>query len=293
VATLSTPQTPAHPQLEAPAPLRLWHLTSLDAPTVAVLWTLAFAWSVRVQLPLWLPAVIGLAAWSFYIADRLLDARAASSPLRPRHHFHWRHRRVFLPLALLAGAAALALVLRYMPLAARTRNTAIAAAAMLYFTSVHVPQRAWQATRQPILQRIRRIPHPPKELIVGLLFTVVCALPAWTRMDANRVSLLVPALIFIALAWLNCHAIEVWESVHPLRNASISGQAALLAAAALVSAAIAAPHWSRMAALLGTAALSAVFLLILDRQRPRLAPTTLRAAADLVLLTPALLLFVR
>lgn len=289
MATLSTPQTPAHPQLEAPAPLRLWHLTSLDAPTVALIWTLSFAWSVRVQLPLWLPAVIGLSAWSFYIADRLLDARAARSPLRPRHHFHWHHRRVFLPLAVLAGAAALALVLRYMPLAARTRNTAIAAAAMLYFTSVHVPQRIWQP--------IRRIPHPPKELIVGLLFTVVCVLPTWVRISAHPLPLLAPALSFIALAWLNCHAIEVWESVPPLRSASITGQAALLAAVALVSAAVAAPHWPRIAALLGTAALSAVFLLILDRQRDRqrhrLAPTTLRAAADLVLLAPALLLFVR
>jgi hypothetical protein len=291
VATLSTPQTPAHPQLEAPAPLRLWHLTSLDAPTVAVLWTLAFAWSAHLRLPLWLPAVIGLAAWSFYIADRLLDARAACSPLRPRHHFHWRHCRVFLPLAVLAGAAALALVLRYMPLAARTRDTAIAAATMLYFTSVHVPQHAWQ--------RIRRIPHPPKELIVGLLFTVVCALPTWTRMETNRASLLLPALIFIVLAWLNCHAIETWESASPLRNASITGKAALLAAVALTSAAIAASHWSptaalpRTAFLLGTAAISAILLLILDRQRHRLAPTTLRAAADLVLLAPALLLFAR
>ena len=289
MATLSTPQTPAHPQFEAPAPLRLWHLTSLDAPTVAVLWTLAFAWSAHLRLPPWLPAVIGLAAWSFYIADRLLDARAACSPLRPRHHFHWRHRRVFLPLAVLAGAAALALVLRYMPLAARTRNTAIAAAAMLYFTSVHVPQRAWQ--------RIRRIPHPPKELIVGLLFTVVCALPTWTRMETTRASLLLPALIFIALAWLNCHAIEVWESASPLQRTSIASTAATLAAAALISAAIATTHWPRTAALLGTAAISAILLLILDRQRDRqrhrLAPTTLRAAADLVLLAPALLLFVR
>jgi hypothetical protein len=42
----------------------------------------------------------------------------------------------------------------------------------------------------------------------------------------------------------------------------------------------------RAAALLGTAAASALLLALLDRLRPRLTPLTQRALADLVLLTP-------
>src|SRR5271156_1049832 len=97
----------------------LWHLTSLDAPTVAVVWTLAFAWAARVHLPIWLPIVLALAAWSFYIGDRLLDARNARTPLRERHHFHWRHRRIFLPLAVTSAILGMLLVLHSMPIPAR------------------------------------------------------------------------------------------------------------------------------------------------------------------------------
>ena len=35
--------------LDAPNPLRLWHLLSLDAPTVAAAWSLGFAKAAGVQ----------------------------------------------------------------------------------------------------------------------------------------------------------------------------------------------------------------------------------------------------
>lgn len=283
---------PIRSQVEAPAPLRLWHLTSLDAPTVAVAWCLAFAWTARVELPLWLPVVLALAAWSFYIADRLLDARrelevgpaarlpsAESSPLRPRHHFHWKHRRTFLGACIVSAVLALALVFHSMPVAARERNSLLAAAAVAYFSTVHSPWRA-SSTGERL----------PKELLVGLLFTLACALPAWTRMTAHQAILTVPVSIYMALAWLNCLAIEAWESGVRVRH-SIFSRALALAAAALASVLIAvAFHQFRLAWLLASAALSSGLLGMLDRYRRRLAPTTLRAAADLVLLTPLALL---
>ena len=260
----------------------LWHLTSLDAPTVAVVWTLAFAWAARVRLPLWLPAALALAAWSVYIGDRLLDARNARTPLRERHRFHWRHRRSFLPLACSAGAAAIAIFLYYMPAAARGRNSALAAAALLYFGSVHHP---WQANTPRLRQRL------PKELLVGILFTLACATPAWARsLPAQRLQLLAPALVFIALAWLNCQAIEFWES-RELEAKPISRLGTSLAAASLITSLVAATqHSPRQAALLAAAAASAMLLAMLDRLRHRMSPVLLRAAADLVLLTPLFLL---
>ena len=106
--------------LDAPAPLRLWHLASLDAPTVALVWSLAFAWVVHIRLPLWVPALLALAVWSIYIADRLLDARAALREpalhlLRERHLFHWRNRRILLPLAVASAAAAACIIFAFMP----------------------------------------------------------------------------------------------------------------------------------------------------------------------------------
>jgi hypothetical protein len=286
VATLSTLPPQIGSQLDAPAPLQLWHLTSLDAPTVAVTWTLAFAWAARIPLPLWLPIVLGLAAWSFYIADRLLDARNARTPLRTRHHFHWKHRRLFVPIAFATAIVAIALVLHSMPLAARTRDSVLAAATLAYFSSVHSPWR-------PPIPRFSL----PKELLVGILFTLACTAPTWTRIAGpgiviHHLALLPTILIFTSLAWLNCHAIETWESASKSSHRpSTFWLAIALVAIALLTAVIAAAlHQHRQAALLATAALSASLLALLDRHQHSLTPIALRCSADLVLLAPLALL---
>jgi hypothetical protein len=264
----------------------MWHLTSLDAPTVAVVWTLVFAWAAQIHLPAWPVAVVALAAWCAYIGDRLLDARIAHTPLRARHHFHWKHRRIFLPIAFAAAIVALALVLHSMPFAARERNSILAAATLAYFTSVHIPWRVPAA--KPWLRF-------PKELLVGVLFTLACAAPTLTRIAGRRagptaVAVLPVILIFIVLAWLNCHAIEFWEAQSQLRSAVERPAIALMAIALLAAAIAAIGHGPRGAALLAAAALSAALLAQLDRHRHSVTPIALRACADLALLTPLVLL---
>jgi hypothetical protein len=289
------PNAPAHiPEarlrlrLDVPVPLRLWHLTSLDAPTVAVTWSLAFAWAAQVHLPLWAPALLALAAWSVYIGDRLLDARSARradgfSALRDRHRFHHRHRRLLLPVAVAAALAAAWIVFTRMPIAARERNSILVIAALAYFTGVH------SADRLPSLGIFRLL---KKELLVGLLFTAACVLPAIRRVpqqDFNAaIPLWVDAAFFALLAWLNCHAIEGWESSTDVPRIQV--QASLLALGGLaLTCALEAAH-PRPAALLACGAASSLLLALLDRFRNRLTPLALRAAADLVLLTPLLLL---
>jgi hypothetical protein len=258
--------------------LRLWHLTSLDAPTVAIVWTLAFAWAWHLVIPVWLVLVIGLSAWTFYIADRLLDAQRARTPLRLRHRFHWRYRRIFVPLAAAAGAAALVLVLRNMPARIEARNSLLAVAALAYFTGVH-------SGRQRKLL--------PKELLVAIVFTVTCATPSLWRAP-HPLEILPVLLIFSALAWLNCTAIERWESETVAANnvlVEVRRYAVALAVlgmlAALGAAALGQP---RTALLLLAAALSAGLLGQMDLLRKRLSVTALRVGADLVLLTPLVLL---
>jgi hypothetical protein len=299
--------------------INLWHLTSLDAPTVAVTWSLAFASVFQIHLPAWPLIALACLAWSAYIADRLLDTHRAqqqslqhggyglrpvhqTSPvlwalapegnsrslfpipnslsLRPRHLFHWRHRHIFVPIAITSALTALTLVLINMPPAARTRGSVLAVAALAYFTSVHNP---WH------------LPVPklriPKELLVALIFTIACTLPTWARMPAHYIELLLPALSLIALAWLNCQAIEIWESRSARqRKAPILPLAASLTIFTLLAAILLAGHHPRLAVLETTAALSAALTAILDHQQHRLNPTTLRALADLVLLTPLALL---
>jgi hypothetical protein len=273
--------------------LRYWHLTSLDAPTVAVVWSLAFAWAAHGVLPLWIPILLALAAWAVYVADRLLDARSAVrttnyAGLRERHRFHHRHRRLLAPLAIAAAIAAACIVFTLMPAPARERNSVLAAAALAYFTRVH------SAGRFPPRRRSGSSRFLKKELLVGLLFTAACVLPALSRTagaGARLVPLSAAAAFFAMLAWLNCHAIDRWENLEPAQRSSIFPQACFLAMAGVVLAAILSSVQPRSAALLLAAAASSLLLGLLDRLRARLTPLALRAAADLALLTPLALLF--
>jgi hypothetical protein len=280
-------------RLDAPPLLRLWHLSSLDAPTVAAVWALGFAWAANVHLPLWIPALLALVAWTVYIGDRLLDVRATLGTsgihrLRERHHFHWRHRRILLPLAIAAACVAAWIVFFLMPVGARERNSALAAAALAYFTRVHSSRKPSPFAFPPMS------PLLSKEFLVGLLFTFACAIPAWSRSTAQPGSPLWPlsctVLFFVALAWLNCHAIDRWESRDEShRSSHVFTPACLLALAGLLLAAILSSVQPRPAALVAAGAASALLLALLDRLRRRLTPLALRAAADLVLLTPVLI----
>jgi hypothetical protein len=283
------------PAESALAPLRLWHLTSLDAPTVALVWTSGFCWAAGTRLSLQAALVIALGVWTVYVGDRLLDARAslgssAEHALRERHYFHWRHRRLFLPFAVVAGAAAAILVLSCIPVVARERDSVLAAASLAYFARVHQRQLSPIRSRRPFFP-----PIITKELLVGVLFSFGCALPAlgaaWAAPATTRWVLMTCVAFFAALAWLNCHAIEQWESGaelgtrQPLMRIAL-GLAAVCAVAALV---LCRAH-PRPALLLTAATASALLIALLDRLRSRLAPVTLRAAADLVLLAPAIVI---
>ncbi len=284
---MSLPQNPA---LQAtgtrsllPRPLQWIHLNSLDAPIVAVVWLLAFAHAAAIALPHWIPFALGFACWSFYLLDRLLDARrslhsANFTRLRARHTHHWRFRKILFPLALAALAAAVFLAFAQMPRPAILRNGALTAVTLLYFSRVHGASPA-----QPSTFRF-------KELFVALIFTSACAAPILSRMQ-DRLIFLPVFLAYSALAWLNCCLIEVWEQpIASVLNPALRIASAIACALVLMLAGILAPAHPRLALLFLCALSSAALLFLLDRHRHRCTPLTLRIAADLVLLTPALLL---
>jgi hypothetical protein len=279
----------AKPQVDAPGALRLWHLTSLDAPTVAAVWALGFAWAGGVRLPVWIPVLLALAGWAVYIGDRLMDARRALrdgdlDQLRERHMFHYRHRRVLTPLAGCATVAAATMIFTLMPAAARERNSVLAAAALVYFAGVHWrPRMAWAG-------RLGLAPIIKKEFLVGMLFTAACALPALSRVSAGpRPALAGEAVLFALLAWLNCHAIDRWEADGGGGN-QVFRLACWLTLGGLLLACLLMQADRRAAELATAAAVSSLLLAALDGLRSRLSPLALRAAADLVLLTPLALL---
>ena len=266
--------------------LRYWHLLSLDAPTVAVVWTIAFAHVSRVRLPWLAPCLLALATWLLYVADRLLDGLRLTTEnvLQERHYFHRRHRAAFLATSLPLVAILSWLVASHMDPAPRMEEMLLAGAAALYLLLVHLPRHSrsagtgWAARLSS------------KEAAVGIIFAAACIIPSWSRSTAAHPWLLLTGILFAGLCWLNCVFIDASESqpspFHPLRKAA----GCLVSATVAVSLAeIGSRQWP-FALLSLCVLLSTAFLLRLDHHRSSLAPVQLRALADAVLLTPLLLL---
>ncbi len=228
--------------------------------------------------------------------------------LRERHYFHWRNRRLLVPLAAVAACAAGVLALTFLSSFVRERGFILAAAALTYFSGVHAAP--WLKQKRHSLPRV-----VSKEFLVAVLFTTGCILPAWSRFHASGAqeslvwSFWIPGIYFAALAWLNCRFIAGWEGEKSDRKAGARRRrfsafklfpahstnfsvAVLLAFVGFALTYLAAGSNSRASALLAAGALSALLLAMLDSLRPRMTALALRAGADFVLLTP-LLLFLR
>jgi hypothetical protein len=291
-------------QIAAPArtrgPLALWHLLSLDAPSVAALWTWFLARACQVRLPSASTAAMALAVWMLYAADRLLDARQLDSQARrppagleERHVFHHRHRPAFL-FGIGVAAILLATLLPRLDIAAIHLYLTEGALLFAWFLILHATHSAHRL---------------PKEIAVGLFFAAAVFIPTVARAPALRIALLPSAALLTALCGLNCLYIYAWEhppgsagsiqTAHPstrlaLRYLAPVAATAAVAGLALAALAVARPESHSLWPIPVAAAFAAILLIALDRIRYRLAPVTLRAAADLALLTPiALIPFLR
>jgi len=284
-------QLPAQEQrrrVGLPGVFVFWHFLSLDAPTVAVVWALSFARALGLDLSPAAIGVLGVGTWMIYVTDRLLDARwGVDSELRERHFFHADHRRAFGAGLVVAGLV-LAWLIAVMPWQARRADSILFAASMLYFAAAHFPA-----------VRFRR--RSARQVAVGVLFACATAVPAWSQAPI-RGALLVPAILFAALCCLNCVAIEAWERQEgPRRGFSPRALAigvALMSIASCFLPLMRAPGEIRLAAAVLS---SSLFLLVLDELKRRFTERrtgpaaashfllALRIAADVALLTPALL----
>jgi hypothetical protein len=248
-----------------------WHLLSLDAPTVAAVWTWFVARASGVRLPWESIAAMFCAVWVLYAADRLLDARGTVG-LEARHLFHREHGRGFR-WGIAAACVALALLLPRMSGAAVRMDVGLGALLVGWFVVIHSGEK-------PL----------PKEFVVGIFFAAAVFVPTAARRPELRAELVLPAALFGAVCCLNCLFIFAWEH---------EGIAMPVGHGFTVTA-------SRWAAWLGVglaigcladggnlvvraAGLSVGLLVVVHLARKRIERTTLRAFADLVLLTPLLL----
>lgn len=270
--------------------LTLWHLLSLDAPTVAVVWTVFLAHRVGVSLPWQSPVAMFAAVWMLYAADRLLDSRPLADgttrgKLEARHLFHDRYRKRFLWGIVTAGIA-LAVMLPRIDAAVLRLDSLLGSLLAAWLLLIHLlPEHGADAHRLP------------KELAVGVCFPAAVFIPTVAR-TASPLHALLPSAIFLGvLCTLNCLLIYAWE--HPvLRSTSWSTRWAAQHLVPLTSAVLAA---SLLAVFFGhgelrpvatACVLSTSGLALLHKQRFAMKAVNLRAAADLTLLSPLFVTFI-
>jgi hypothetical protein len=276
------------------SPLALWHLLSLDAPTVAAVWTVFIAHGAGLALPWTAPAAMFTAVWMLYAADRLLDARPLPNGTPPpeleeRHRFHQRHRKAFLSAIVVASGALAALLDRLDPRALHL-YALLATLLAAWLLLIHA--------RPLPTDTVRRL---PKELAVGVFFSAAVFIPTVARAPWLRPAMLPAAALLAAVCTLNCLFLYAWEHPAPRLQAHwttrwatghLRALATAVTAAAALTASLSALHrLPRLDTAPAVAcALSAALLQALDSHRSRFTPLTMRASADLVLLTPLALM---
>jgi hypothetical protein len=261
--------------------LASWHLLSLDAPTVATLWTWFIARADRI--PLRPPSLLAMAAavWTLYAADRLLDALSPGNDrLEARHYFHREHRAAFMG-AIAVASVLLAFLLPRIPEQAIRLYLVLAGLVFGYFVIIHATRSAHRL---------------PKEVAVGVCFAAATFIPTVATDPGLRLPLLAPAMLLAALCSLNCLFIYAWEHTvpmgqppHPITALAVRYLPALTLFVAVSSAALAVFDRRAPWPLYAAVSLAAITLLLLHRARQRLPALELRAAADLALLTPLLM----
>jgi hypothetical protein len=252
--------------------LEAWHLLSLDAPTVAAVWTWFVARASGLRLPWESVTAMFCAVWVLYAADRLLDARGTVG-LEARHLFHRRHCLGFR-WGIAAGCVALALLVPRMTAAAVRLDVVLGALLAGWFVVIH----SLGSETRPL----------PKEFVVGMFFAAAVFVPTVARRPYERGELVLPALVFGAICCLNCLFIFAWE--HEGLGEAPGHRFTRVAARWVVWLGVGLGFCSlataRGSLVMQAAGLSALLLVAVHRVRGRVERTTLRALADLVLLTP-------
>jgi multisubunit Na+/H+ antiporter MnhE subunit len=264
---LATAQSAIDPQtLVTRRSTKLWlwpNLLSLDAPIVALVWQVLFAYSFRAKFDGLAASLLVLSVWIIYVADRLVDAWRGSN-LQRRHEFHRQNWRVIVSAWLAVFAATAWLALTQLPTALFARGVVLLAVVTVYFGFTHLSKRRW-----------------PKELAVAVLFAAGTSLTTWGQ--ARSWIDVATIVLFGMLCWINCAAIEKWENRGlndwPVRGASIA--VGLIALIFL---------YDQRPIISGAETASAFAFVMLDHAKSRLSSDALRVLADVALLTPILFL---
>ena len=277
--------TPAERGAAQTGRIALWELpnvVSLDVPLIAVVWQLLLGRTLGADLNWPHSALLGVAVWLIYSADRWLDGLHLGRDARTeRHCFYVRYRRLILWIWSVVGVAALIGGLTLLTRPELLAAVLLAGLMLGYFIIRHGSTPGAHA----------------KELHIALIFALgVAFLPSLH--GAPLLPLVVSTLLFAALVFLNCALIARWEGDLDVEPVPFAARAPRIAARLDVGALGLAGcgfgaglvAYSPLFFALGGSALLLYGLGYLDM----LSPAARRVLADAALLTPLLALpFIR
>jgi hypothetical protein len=269
------------------SPVVWLNLLCLDAPLVAVAWQWIFGRSFGAHLTWPLRALLFLTAWLIYLGDRFADSirLPAESPRSERHQFCQNHMVGWWIAIVVIFVVDAALALRSLDLQMFFLGGTLAVVCAAYLFLNHLLGGRWR-------------PIPMKEKAVGVLFAAGTTLAVIGVLPGLTISFAFAVVLFAMLCTLNCLCIAAWErelDAAQGKTSLLTGWpsiarvlkpfAIFIVAVSLVLAVVwrfAAPLWICLAA-------SALLLIWLLRAA-NLRRDDRTALADLVLLTPLLVL---
>jgi hypothetical protein len=264
------------------------NLVCLDAPLVSLAWLWLFAGTFHAPVAPTASAALFLTAWVIYLADRLADSRALpdDGPRSLRHEFCLRHQQSWLTA--LGLIAVVDLVILWNGIGA---EIAVAGGVVGALTLIHLLLNYSLGGAWP--------PLPLKEFAVGFLFasgTLVAIFPVLRPITAV---IALSAFAFACLCTLNCLCIAFWERKLDEAQGKVSFATwfpglnfhlGKLSLAFGLCSGVAAIIFREVAPIFSCIAVSSFLLASLDHSRERIGQDQRTALADLVLLTPVVVL---
>jgi hypothetical protein len=269
------------------SPIVWLNLYCLDAPLVAITWQWIFAWTFGAKLSLALRALLFLTAWLIYLADRFADTikLPAGSPISLRHAFCRAHMAAWWVAVVVIFVVDLFLAVRTLDLQMLLLGGTLAAICVLYLFINHSLGGKWR-------------PLPLKEKSIGALFAAGTTLAVVGQLPGLTIAFGVAVMLFAILCTYNCLSIAAWERELDAAQGkasfltgwpAVAGALQPIGYAIALAALVFAVFW-RFAFPLGLClALSALLLVRLNVAR-KLPRDNRTALADLVLLTPLVVL---
>jgi hypothetical protein len=269
--------------------LVVWlNLVCLDAPLVSVVWLWLFAKTFHATVDPVNCAALFLTAWLIYLADRLADSYSLEQgeSRSRRHEFCRHHRRIWIGALAVIAATDGYLIWRSIAVETFLAGAAIGTLALIYLVLNNSLGGAW--------------PHLLlKEIAIGFLFAAGTLVALFPILPPISGSLILSGIAFVLLGTLNCISIAYWEreldeaqrkASFATRYPGLDRHLGKLSIALALGSGVTAIICREAAPIFGCVSVSSFLLALLDSFRETIGRDQRTALADLVLLTPLLVL---